>query len=483
MMLFLATTINYLDRQVLSLTWKDFIAPEFHWTDADYGFISGSFSLIYAICMLFAGRLIDFMGSKKGYLWAIGIWSGAALLHVFCGSATRMFLGIDSLETMLHATADLAIAITTVSTYFFIAARSLLALGEAGNFPAAIKITAEYFPKKDRAFATSVFNAGTSVGALISPVSIPVLAKYFKDAGVGNGWEMAFIIMGALGFAWMAVWVFIYKKPQDQPKRLLNSLELEYITQDVKDEASCSEKDSSDNFEKNEEKIISFWKCFTYRQTWAFAVGKFFTDPVWWFFLFWTPAYLKDVYGLASHTTTAVILMTILYLITILAIFGGYLPKLFINKLKMDPYAGSMRAMRIFAFFPLLALAAPFLGSEKFLGADASYWWPILIIGIACAAHQSWSANIFSTVGNMFPKSTVATITGIGGMAGGVGSAIIHVAAGFLFDKTEAMNTQILGFTGKESGYFIVFCYCAVAYILAWCIMKILVPKFKVVSI
>jgi len=472
MMLFLATTVNYLDRQVLSLTWKDFIAPEFHWTYADYGYISGSFSLIYAICMLFVGRIVDFMGSKKGYLLAIGIWSGAAILHVLCGPATRAILGISDVNSMITATADVALAITTVSAYFFVAARALLALGEAGNFPAAMKVTSEYFPKKDRSFATSIFNAGSSVGALISPISIPILAKYFKDAGVGNGWEMAFIIMGGLGFIWMGFWIFPYRKPEDQPSWRMNRLELDYIRQDGAQQESTGEK----------EKIVNFWRCFTYRQTWAFAVGKFLTDPVWWFFLFWTPTYLKDMYGLPSYDPLAILLMTVLYLITLLAIYGGYLPKLFINRLGMDPYAGSMRAMRIFAIFPLLALAAPFLGSEQFFGENASCWWPVLIIGIACAAHQSWSANIYSTVGNMFPKSTVATVIGMGGMAGGIGSAIIHVVAGNLFDRTEELGTQIMGFSGKEAGYFIIFCYCAVAYIVAWCIMKILVPKFKVIE-
>ena len=231
-MLFFATTVNYLDRQVLSLTWKDFIAPEFHWTDNDYGTITSIFSLIYAFSMLFAGRFIDWMGTKKGYLWAIGVWSFGACLHAVCGYATELWVGLESSDALIAVETGSAMALTiaTVSVYFFIAARFVLALGEAGNFPAAIKVTAEYFPKKDRAYATSIFNAGATVGALAAPVTIPLLAKYFKEIGIGNGWEMAFIVIGALGFIWMGMWVFMYTEPAKS--KHVNKAELEYIEQD-----------------------------------------------------------------------------------------------------------------------------------------------------------------------------------------------------------------------------------------------------------
>ena len=201
-MLFMATTINYMDRQVLSLTWKDFIAPEFHWTDTDYGFIAGVFAIVYAAGMLFAGRVIDWMGTRKGYLWTIGIWSLGACLHALCGIATEWWVGVDNVEALKQAEAGsaLALSIATISVYFFIAARCILAIGEAGNFPVAAKVAAEYFPKKDRAFPTSIYNSGAAIGALVAPVSIPTLASYFRDLGVGNGWEMAFVIIGALGF-------------------------------------------------------------------------------------------------------------------------------------------------------------------------------------------------------------------------------------------------------------------------------------------
>ena len=466
-MLFFATTVNYLDRQVLSLTWKDFIAPEFHWTDSNYGDITAIFSLVYAIANLFAGRFVDWMGTKKGYLWAIGIWSLGACLHAICGWATEHVVGIHDAAEMISATGAVASTIAITSVYFFIAARIVLAIGEAGNFPAAIKVTAEYFPKKDRAFATSIFNAGATVGALAAPVSIPPLARYFQNIGIGNGWEMAFVVIGALGFVWMGLWLFMYKKPHQNPH--VNAAELAYIEQDRENEPKENKPAGK------EEKKLSFWQCLKYRQAWAFAVGKFMTDGVWWFFLFWTPAYISDVYGYSSDSTTAQLLIFVLYAITMLSIYGGKLPTIIINKTGLNPYAARMQAMFIFALFPLLALLAQPLGSY-------SYWFPVIIIGIAGAAHQSWSANIFSVVGDMFPNSAVATITGIGGMAGGVGSFLINKGSGTLFDYSAATNMTFMGFEGKEAGYFIIFCICAVAYLIGWTIMKILVPRYKPVK-
>ena len=231
-LMFMATTVNYMDRQVLSLTWKDFIAPEFHWTDNDYGTITAIFSIIYAICMLFAGKFVDWMGTKKGYLWSIGVWSTGACLHAICGWLTCHIEGYESIQVMqaVESGTAAALAIASTSVWLFIAARAVLALGEAGNFPAAIKTTAEYFPKKDRAFATSIFNSGASVGALIAPATIPLLAQYFKDKGVGGGWEMAFVIIGAIGYVWMAFWVFMYNKPEKS--KHVNAAELAYIHQD-----------------------------------------------------------------------------------------------------------------------------------------------------------------------------------------------------------------------------------------------------------
>lgn len=488
--LFFATTINYLDRQVLSLTWKDFIQPEFHWENNDYGNITALFSIFYAISMLFAGKFIDWMDTKKGFLWAIGLWSVGAVLHAFCGIASsglltgNWFVGFEGAKEHIATVGDVSLVIST-SVTLFIFARMILAIGESGNFPAAIKTTAEYFPKKDRAFATSIFNAGATVGALAAPLTVPFIAK-------AMGWEMAFIIIGALGFIWMGFWVFYYKKPHLHPK--VNAEELAYIRQDEQTDTNQPQK---------EERNLTMREVFGYKQTWAFAFGKFMTDGVWWFYLFWTPAYLSSVYGMDS--TQSALPLFILYMITLLSIIGGWLPKYFVDTKGMNPYAGRMRAMLLFAFFPLLALLAQ-------PGGKITYWIPVLIIGIAGAAHQAWSANIFSTVGDMFPKKAIATVTGIGGMAGGIGSFLINKSSGKLFDFAHKHWTTIDGVPflekypqylteripdhffenlagsgavisdGINSGYMIIFSVCAVAYLIAWGVMKALVPTYKVIE-
>ncbi len=475
-LLFLATTVNYMDRQVLSLTWKEFISPEFHWTDANYGLITAVFSIVYAVANLFAGRFIDWMGTKKGYLWAIGVWSGGACLHAVCGVATEGYLGLDNAAGLVKATGDVAVTIATVSVYFFLVARTILALGEAGNFPAAIKVTAEYFPKRDRAYATSIFNAGSAVGALIAPFTIGPLAKYFQSIGWGNGWEMAFIIIGALGFVWMGFWMVLYKKPGENSR--VNAAELAYIEQD--DDAPGETAKQKAVEEDSKAATIPFFSCFKYPQTWAVFFGKFLTDGVWWFFLFWTPAYITDVFKLSTSSGEGMLMIFVLYLITMLSIYGGKLPTIFIDRaarrgVTVNPYSARMKAMLIFAVFPLLALAAQPLSS-------VSPWMPIIIIGIAGAAHQSWSANIYSVVGDMFPKSTIATIIGIGGMAGGIGSFLINLGSGVLFDYAAQTNMAFMSYEGKPAGYFVVFCICGVAYLVGWAIMKLLVPKYKVIE-
>ena len=458
-LLFLATTINYMDRQVLSLTWKDFIAPDFHWTDSDYGTITGYFSLFYAIANLFAGKFIDWMGTKKGYLIAIFVWSVGACLHAACGW-TAIGLAGGSIT-----------ALTTISVWLFLACRLILAVGEAGNFPAAIKATAEYFPKKDRAFSTSIFNSGASVGALAAPATIPLLARAW-------GWEVAFIIISALGFIWMGLWSWLYNKPRHN--KFVNQTELNYIEQD-NDIAEVQDRE-----QVKEEKVIPFFECFTYKQTWAFLVGKFMTDGVWWFFLFWAPAYFSDQYGYTSDSTMGIMLIFTLYaIVTIVSIGGGYLPTYFVEKQGMNPYLGRMRAMLIFACFPLLGLLAQPLGAY-------SAWWPAILIGLLGAGHQAWSANLFSTIGDMFPKSTIGTIVGLGTMAGGIGSMSINLGSGKFFDWAAELSIEkvgvenaftFFGFDGKPAAYMVVFCICAVAYLIGWCIMKALVPKYKPIEV
>lgn len=463
-MLFFATTVNYLDRQALSLTWKDFIAPEFHWTNTDYGNIAAAFSIMYAVANFFSGRIIDWLGTRRGYLWAIGVWSAGACLHALCGWATEQWVGLDDAAQMVGAAGDVAATVSMVSVWFFLAARVVLAAGESGNFPAAVKVTAEYFPKKDRAYATAIFNAGATVGALIAPLSIPTLARYFKDLGVGNGWEMAFVLIGMLGFIWMGIWVFVYKPMRTNSR--VNQAERDYILQDAQNEDTADEENG---------KKLSILDCLKLRQTWAILLGKFLTDGVWWFFLFWTPAYISDVYGYTSDTPMAQMLMFVLYAITMLSLYGGKLPAILVNRTGGNVYSCRMKAMFIFALFPLLGLVAQTLGT-------ISCWLTICIIGIVGAAHQSWSANLFSVGSDLFPKKAVATITGINGMAGGVSSFLINMLSGRLLDHVEATQTVFLGFQGKEAGYFMIFCYCSVAYIVGWTVMKILVPRYMPVK-
>lgn len=463
-MLFFATTVNYLDRQVLSLTWDEFIKPEFHWNESHYGTVTSIFSIIYAISMVFAGRFVDWLGTKKGYLWAIGIWSLGACMHAFCGIVTEAVAGMGSAAELVRATGDAVVLISTVSMYCFLVARSVLAIGESGNFPAAIKTTAEYFPKKDRAFATSIFNAGASIGALIAPLTIPLLAKAY-------GWEMAFIIIGVLGFIWMGVWVFVYDKPEKS--KYVNAAELEYIRQDKLIEASAETAEKP--------KKLGILKALKYRQTWAVIAGRFMADGVWWFFLFWTPSYLNTQFGIKTTEPLGMALIFTLYAITMLSIIGGKLPTVFIDKAMhrgkgFDPYSARMKAMLIFALFPICVLLAQPLGTF-------SPWFAVVLIGIGCAAHQSWSANVYTTVGDMFPNSAVATVTGIGGMAGGISSMIMQKSAGELFVWSDKVGLQFLGFEGKPAGYFIIFCICAFAYVIGWLLMKAFVPKYSVVTL
>ncbi|TXK49125.1 MFS transporter [Pontibacter qinzhouensis] len=421
-LLFFATTINYLDRQVLSLL-QPMLAEEFGWTDSDYGTIVGVFSIVYAASMLFAGRFIDWLGTKKGYAWSIIVWSIGAILHAFATFIPGRIFG-------------------------FTLGRTVLAIGEAGNFPAAIKATAEYFPKKERAFATGIFNSGANVGAILAPIVVPWIAYHM-------GWQWAFIIIGAVGFVWLIAWLIMYEIPSKNKN--LSAAEYMYIHSDDIANEQPIEQESEDDGQK-----FSFIQCLKYRQTWSFAFGKFMTDGVWWFFLFWTPAYLKAQYGMEGIDIQWPI--ALLYTITVIgSVGGGAFPTYFINK-GMEPYAGRMKAMFIIALFPLVIIGAQYLGQY-------SYWWAMLLIGIGGSAHQAWSANIFTTVSDMFPKKATATIVGIGGMAGGIGSFLINKGSGMLFDYSETT------WGSKEPGYTIVFCICAVAYLIAWSVMKSLVPK------
>jgi ACS family hexuronate transporter-like MFS transporter len=418
-LIFFATTINYLDRAVISLL-KPYLAAAFHWDKvqeaANYSNIEIAFKIAYALGMLFAGRIIDKLGTKIGYAIATGLWSIAAVLH--------------SLAT---------------GTFGFSIARVFLGVTEAGNFPAAIKATAEWFPKKERALATGIFNSGSNIGAIIAPLTVPLIAEKL-------GWQWAFILTGAIGFIWLILWFIYYEVPSKQ-KRLSQS-EFDYIHSD-KEEDQTTEK-------------VSWGRLLQFKQTWAFAIGKFLTDPIWWFYLFWLPDFLLKQYGLKG---TAVALPTaMVYIISSIgSVGGGYIPMKLINK-GWPVFKARKTSMLIYAFCVLPIVFAQLLGS-------INMWYAVLVIGLAAAAHQAWSANIFTTVSDMFPKSATASVTGIGGMFGGLGGILLSLLVQKrMFVYYESIN-QI------QTAYYIMFFICASAYLLGWTIMHFLVPKMKKIEI
>lgn len=435
-LLFFATTVNYLDRQVLSLLAPD-LSKEFNWTNTDYANITSVFQFVYALSMLFAGRFIDKLGTKKGFIWAIVIWSLAAIMHAYAIEIGSMFSGVFS---------SLGLVIP-ISILGFMISRAVLAVGESGNFPAAIKATAEYFPKKERSFATGIFNSGANIGALLAPLTVPWIAFHW-------GWQWAFIMIGAIGLLWVIAWWIFYDKPEKQKR--LSQAELNYINSDTEEEVIAADKNEK----------VAWFKLLGYKQTWAFAFGKFMTDGVWWFFLFWLPKYLYAQYGMEG--TAISIPLFVLYSMTMFgSIGGGWFPAYFIKK-GYNAYDGRMKAMLLIALFPLLVLAAQPLG-------HISFWIPVILIGIGASAHQAWSANIFTTVSDMFPKKAVGSVVGIGGMAGGIGGVLISKMGGAFFDHYQALGHI-------ETGYTIMFAICAVAYLIAWMVMKTLVPKYKPIT-
>lgn len=435
-LLFFATTINYLDRQVLSLLAPD-LSKEFGWTNTDYANITSVFQFAYAISMLFAGRFIDKLGTKKGFIWAIIIWSLAAIMHAYAIEIGGMFTGI-------FASIGLVIPVSILG---FMISRAVLAFGEAGNFPAAIKATAEYFPKKERSFATGIFNSGSNIGAILAPLTVPWIALHW-------GWQKAFVMVGAIGFIWMIFWWIFYDKPEKQKR--LSKAELDYIHSDTETEVLVTEQKEK----------VSWFKLLSYKQTWAFVFGKFMTDGVWWFFLFWLPKYLEAQYGMVK--TEIMLPLAILYSMTMFgSIGGGWFPTYFIKK-GYNAYDSRMKAMLLIAIFPLVVLLAQPLGY-------ISFWIPVILIGIGASAHQAWSANIFTTVSDMFPKKAIGSVVGIGGMAGGLGGVIISKSGGALFDHYKALGHI-------QTGYTIMFAICAVAYLIAWVVMKSLVPKYEPIT-
>jgi ACS family hexuronate transporter-like MFS transporter len=363
--------------------------------------------------MLFAGRIIDKLGTKIGYLLSTLLWSIAAVCHAFA-------TGVGG----------------------FSVARIFLGLTESGNFPAAIKATAEWFPKKERAFATGIFNSGANIGAIIAPLTVAPIAENW-------GWQWACILTGLIGFIWVVLWFIYYEIPAKQ-KKLLQP-EFDYIHSD-KDEINV-----------NKEKV-SWFKLLSYKQTWAFAIGKFITDPVWWFYLFWLPDFLIKQYNLTS--TEIMWPVAIVYIISSIgSIGGGWLPMMLINR-NWPTFKARKTSMLIYALCVIPIVSAQYLG-------HINMWLAILVIGFAAAAHQAWSANIFTTVSDMFPKKAIASVTGIGGMFGGLGGILLSI----LVQKNMFVYYEAKG--EIETGYYIMFIICGAAYLVAWLIMHFLVPKMQ----
>lgn len=419
-LVFFATTVNYLDRSVISLLKGD-LTKEFNWTDGDYADIEISFKLAYALGMLGAGRLIDKLGSKIGYFVATTLWSIAAIAHA-----------------------------AVSSTLGFIVVRGALGVTESGNFPAAIKSTAEWFPKKERALATGIFNSGTNIGAIMAPLTVPFIT-------VAWGWKWAFILTGAVGAIWMVLWLIFYEKPEKH--KLLSKAELDYINSD-KDEAPVRPDEEGSK--------VSWFRLLQFRQTWAFALGKFLTDPVWWFYLFWLPDFLTSQYGI-SGIDLSLPVAAVYMISTFGSIGGGWLPMYFIGK-NWTVFKARKTSMLIYAFTVMPIVFAQVLGG-------LNMWLAVCIIGVATSAHQAWSANIFTTVSDMFPKRAVASVTGIGGMFGGLGGILLTL----LVQKNMFVYYRSIG--QIETAYYIMFFICGSAYLIAWGLMHLLTPKFERIEI
>lgn len=421
-LVFYATTINYLDRQVISLL-KPILEKEFSWKESDYSNIVIAFQFTYALGMVGAGRIIDKIGTKLGYALTLTLWSIASVLHAFA-----------------------------TGTMSFAVFRGLLGVSEAGNFPAAFKTVAEWFPKKERAFAGGIFNSGTNVGAILAPLVVPYLA-------INYSWKIAFIATGAIGFLWLIFWFIWYEVPAKQKR--LSQAEFDYIHSDM---------DISSDKAGEEEKPKASWnKLLGYKQTWAFIMGKFLTDGIWWFFLFWLPAFLSSEYKLVG-TQVSLPIAFVYTLAGVASVFGGWLPMWFVKNRGWDIVKARKTSMLIYAFCPLLVMVSQAAGSY-------GMWYAVIIIGISASAHQAWSANLFTTVSDMFPKTQVASVIGIGGMAGSFGGMAVAKIAGKLFDHYKALGHI-------QTGYYILFLYCGLGYLLAWFVMfKLLVPKMKPIEV
>ena len=403
-LLFFATTINYIDRQVLGIL-APVLQKEIGWNEIEYGYIVTAFQAAYALGLLFVGRLIDKFGTKIGYGISIVVWSVAAMGHSLVKSA-----------------------------FGFGVARFSLGLGESGNFPAAIKAVAEWFPKKERALATGIFNSGANIGAVAAPAVVPWLTLTY-------GWQSAFIVTGLIGFIWLAFWWLMYDRPE-QHKRV-SSAELTHIQSDPVDSGGTK---------------VPWARLAGYRQTWAFVIAKFMTDPIWWFYLYWLPKFLNKTYGLTLDKL-GLPLIVIYTMTTVGSIGGGWLSSAFIKR----GWAINKARKAVMLICALCIVPIMFAANVSEL------WLAVALIGLAAAAHQGWSANLFTAASDMFPKNAVGTIVGIGGMAGSIGGMLLSTSAGFLLEWTGS--------------YFTLFVISGSAYLIALALFQWLAPKMKPVEI
>jgi len=415
-LIFFATTVNYLDRQVIGIL-KPLLESDRNIGEAAHGYIVTAFQIAYALGMVIAGRLIDRFGTKIGYGLSVLLWSIAAMGHALAKGG----LGFG----------------------FW---RAFLGISESGNFPAAIKTVAEWFPKRERALATGIFNSGTNVGAIIAPLAVPAIATAL-------GWQAAFIITGAIGLLWLILWFIYYEIPEKQKR--LSQGELEFIQSDIE------EKDEP-------AKSIPWVQLLRYRQTWMFFIGKGLTDPIWWFYLFWIPGWLASVRGTGLDIKAFGLPLVVIYTSTTIgSIFGGWLSSFMIKK-GMSPFKARKIAMLVFAL-----LVTPIVFAQS---PNLSTWGAVGLIALAASSHQAWSANIFTTVSDAFPKSAVSSVTGIGGMAGALGGAFVSILAGNLLEYYKNLGHV-------ETGYVIMFAIAGSAYLVAWIIMQVFAPKNKKVTL
>ena len=401
----------------------------FGWSNTDYANLIAWFTLFYAGITVLSGWVIDRIGTKLGLALSLIIWSIFGIANAFVGGAVRAHIIV----------------------------RSLFGLGEAGNFPASIKTVAEWFPKRERAFATGIFNSGSNFGAMIAALFVPWCLIHFGD---DSGWKMAFILTGAIGFVWLIFWFGFYNPPSQH--KMLSKEEYDYIHID--------DETAADHQTGDKTKKVSWGKLLGYRQTWSFFFGKFLTDGIWWFYLFWLPDYLTKQFSLTKHQ---IMLPTfIVYGVAIVgSVYGGSVPMTLIKR-GMPVYKARMTAMFIIAIFPLTVLTTQFFGDTVRFGGNAEIL-AIAVICIGCAAHQAWSANLFTTVSDMFPKKAVGSVTGIGAMAGGLGGVLVQKVAGYVTDDFK---------DHPQTAYFIMFIVCALSYLIAWAVMKALVPQHKPIT-